>query len=169
MTPQRRDSLLSGQSTIAKKVYAAVTNDPLNSSSAMDIAQGIKNTTGAGIDIHIMRGCLDTLKRAGLIREVVSGSFRQEPVKEKKLNPTKELNPNGNSLTDRLKAVIKGDTEPMDVLASISARLRAEAKTLNKLADELDAEAIAGEERRNAENEEMARLQQLKEIIKGLR
>lgn len=164
MTPQRRDSILSGQSGIAKKVYAAITDDPQKTNSVMEIAQNINKATGAGIDIHIMRGCIDTLKRAGLIREVVAGSFRQVIVKEKEVALPK---PKTEPAADVIKMPAKA-SEPMDAIGSLSARLRAKADDLIALADELDAQAIAIEERRVADNDELTKLQQLKAILKGL-
>ncbi len=58
--------------------------------------------------------------------------------------------------------------EPMDALAAISARLRTEAAALSRMADELDAQAIAIEERRHTDNEGLSKLNQLKALLKDL-
>lgn len=168
MTPQRRDSLLAGQSGIAQKVYAAITGDPKKTNSALDIAQSIKTATGAGIDIHIMRGCLAALAKSGLVREVVPGSYRQVAVKEKKdMAVPKQEDIARAAVADVLKIPTR-QVEPMDALAAISARLRTEAAALNRAADELDAQAIAIEERRHTDNEELSKLNQLKALLKDL-
>lgn len=165
MNPQRNQSLLRGQSAIAQKVYQFITCDPGKSSSVIDIAAEMKAATGAGADIHIMRGCLAALCKAGLVREVVPGSFRQTVVKEKKdMSVVKsEL----ETVVKPITKTIKKPAEPMDRLAAISSRLRAEAEALIKIADEIDAEALAAEERRTADSKELAVLEQFKAILKG--
>lgn len=163
MTPQRRDSLLAGQSGIAQKVYAAITDNRQGASSVLDIAQTITKNTGAGVDIHVMRGCIDTLKKAGLVREVVQGSFRQVAVKEKEM-----VAPSPKPEAAEVIKMPGKPAEPMDALGSLSARLRAKANDIIKLADELDAQAIAIEERRDADRAETAKVRQLMALMKEL-
>lgn len=165
MTPQRRDSLLAGQTGIAQKVYQFITAGQTKASTTLDIAAAMKTATGAGIDIHIMRGCLAALAKAGLVREVVPGSYRQVAVKEKKEMAVPK--PKTEPTADVIKMTAK-PAEPMDALASISARLRAKGNDLIKIADDLDAQAIAIEERRDIDKAESAKLRQFMTLLKEL-
>ena len=163
MTPHRRDNILASQSGIAKKVFAAITDDRNKSSTVLDIAQTLTTMTGAGVDVHIMRGCIDTLKKAGLVREIVPGSFRQVSVKEKEMAV-----PSPKPETAEVIKMPAKSAEPMDALASISARLRAKGNDLIKLADEIDAQALAIEERRDADLAKSAKAMQIAALLKEM-
>ncbi len=120
------------------------------------------------MDIHTMRGCLARLVESGLVREVVPGRFRRVETKEK-------LNVSAQRITTlELKNVApigaefatKG--EPMELIGGISARLRAEAHSLMKIADELDAGALAMAERAQKLGDEVAAVRQIATLLKGL-
>ena len=166
MNSQRHQALLSGQTTIAQKVYQFITSDPNKASTVFEIAAAMKAATGAGADIHIMRGCLSALVKSGLAREVVPGSYRQIAAKEK--CEMAVAKPKEEAPTLSVAVGAKKSAEPMDSLAAISARLRTKAKELTSLADELDAQAIAVEERRDADRAETAKVRQLMALMKEL-
>ena len=166
MTPQRRDSLLAGQTHIAQKVYWYVTNDTTSYSGVTDIAAAMKVATGAGVDIHILRGCLAALKVSGLIRELVPGSYRRITIKEKKDSPVMKVIQNVS-----ISEAVKVDDEkltPFDRLGDLSARLRAVAGSLAQLADDIDAVAISVEDQKGTVEQELAKLRQFKNLLKEL-
>jgi hypothetical protein len=165
MTPQRRDSLLRGQTHIAQKVYQFVTDESTRSCTVLDIVSALKSETGAGMDIHILRGCINSLKAASLIREVVPGSFRRESVKEKKeATVMKAPAVPEHPATESPKV----PTEPFDRLSDIAGRLRAASNGLVKIADDIESAALAIEEGKGAREEELAKLRQIKSFLKEL-
>ncbi len=168
MQLNRSLALLQGQSTVARKVYGVLPSGVSEDFSPIDIARELKSATGAGMDIHTMRGCLARLVESGLVREVVPGRFRRVETKEK-------LNVSAQRITTlELKNVApigaefatKG--EPMELIGGISARLRAEAHSLMKIADELDAGALAMAERAQKLGDEVAAVRQIATLLKGL-
>ena len=56
----------------------------------------------------------------------------------------------------------------MDRLAAIGARLRSLSKTLLELADDIEEVALACEEKVSGNDEELAKLRQLKGLLKSL-
>ncbi|GLK92361.1 hypothetical protein GCM10008164_00970 [Achromobacter xylosoxidans] len=168
MQLNRSLALLQGQTTVARKVYAILPVGANEDYSPADIARELKSATGAGMDIHIMRGCLARLVESGLIREVVPGRFRRVETKEKvnvsaQRITTLELH---NVAPVGAESAAKG--EPMELIGGISARLRAEARALMKIADELDAGALAMAERAQKMGEEVATVRQIAALLKGL-
>ncbi|WP_146196933.1 hypothetical protein [Achromobacter pulmonis] len=164
---------------MAQKVYAVLPARASGSFTPLEIAKALKESTGASPDIHTMRGCLGRLKDAGLVKEIVPGSFRRVEVKEKESMSeqrmtTVKLRPGpiatGMSLESVAPAgaepVVKG--EPMDVIGGIAAKLRSEAKALLRIADELDAGAIVMAERAQKLTEEVATVRQIATLLKGL-
>lgn len=184
MQLSRALALLRGQTAVAQKVYAVLPAGASEDFTPADIARELKGTTGAGMDIHTMRGCLARLVDSGLVREVVPGRFRRAEVKEKEsMNVQRIATPalssglttaNGSAAgfspgaaanTGR-ELALKG--EPLEIIGGISARLRGEAKALLKIADELDAGAIAMAERAQKLTEEVATVRQIATLLKGL-
>ena len=160
MTTTRIRILENQQTGVAKKVYGAV---PIN--EAWPSRQIVMELSRQGQvrDFSIIEGCLNTLKEVGLIREVAPGHFQRikpKPTAEKETEPmtTKPLNPPTKS----------EPTEPMDRLAAIGARLRSLSKTFLELADDIEEVALAFEEKASGNDEELAKLRQLKGLLKSL-
>lgn len=158
MTPARRDQILAGQTNVARKVYEAVTADPSASSNPAQVATQLKATTGAGCDIHTLRGCLKSLKEGGLIREVVPGSFRQTQVKEQKPMSTPKAAP----------ARATSKPSAIEALGGLAAKVREAAGVLGKIADEIDTVAIGIDELSAADREELKKLRQMRDSFKSL-
>lgn len=164
MTPERMQALLTGQTSVAKKVYAALPARLNTAFTPVDIAREMKAASGASVDIHTMRGCLACLQEVGLVKEVVPGSFRRVEVKERqKMTMTKSpaqagLNP----------APAAGGLPPMEVLAGIAAKVRTAMAGLGALADEIDNAALAIEERSAASEKEVAKVKQIATLLKEL-
>lgn len=165
MTATRIRILENQQTGVAKKVYGAV---PINEAWPSKSIVAELTRQGQVRDFSIIEGCLNTLKEVGLIREAAPGYFQRvkpkpKPTVEKEAEPmtTKPLNqPTKSELTE--------PTEPMDRLAAIGARLRSLSKTFLELADDIEEVALACEEKVSGNDEELAKLRQLKGLLKSL-
>ena len=166
MTTTRIRILENQQTGVAKKVYGAV---PIN--EAWPSRQIVMELSRQGQvrDFSIIEGCLNTLKEVGLIREVAPGHFQRvkpKPIAEKEAEPmsTKPLNP-----VTPPNSSIKGEpTEPVDRLAAIGTKLRGLSQMFLELADDIDEAALAFEEKTSGNDEELAKLRQLKGLLKSL-
>jgi hypothetical protein len=157
MTATRIRILENQQTGVAKKVYGAV---PINEAWPSKSIVTELTRQGQVRDFSIVEGCLNTLKEVGLIRETAPGYFQRvkpKPTVEKEAEPmtTKPLNQPTKS----------EPTEPVDRLAAIGTELRDLSKTFLELADEA---TLAFEEKASGNDEELAKLRQLKGLLKSL-
>ena len=160
MTTTRIRILENQQTGVAKKVYGAV---PINEAWPSKQIVMELSRQGQVRDFSIIEGCLNTLKEVGLIREVAPGHFQRvkpKPIAEKEAEPmsTKPLNPPTKS----------EPTEPVDRLAAIGTKLRGLSQTFIELAEDIDEAALAFEEKTSGNDEELAKLRQLKNVLKSL-
>ena len=160
MTATRIRILENQQTGVAKKVYGAV---PINEAWPSKQIVMELSRQGQVRDFSIIEGCLNTLKEVGLIREVAPGHFQRvkpKPIAEKEAEPmsTKPLNPPTKS----------EPAEPVDRLAAIGTKLRGLSQTFLELADDIDEAALAFEEKTSGNDEELAKLRQLKGLLKSL-
>lgn len=160
MTATRIRILENQQTGVAKKVYDAV---PINEAWPSKSIVAELTRQGQVRDFSIIEGCLNTLKEVGLIKEMSPGHFQRvkpkaEPMSTKPLNPV--IPPNSS---------IKGEpTEPVDRLAAIGTKLRGLSQMFLELADDIDEAALAFEEKTSGNDEELAKLRQLKNVLKSL-
>lgn len=171
MTPGRNAALLTGQTALAQKIYAVLPAERTTAFTALRIAQAMKETTGASPDIHTMRGCLGRLKEAGLIKEVVPGSFRRIGVKEKLTMTNQGQQMISNNCHGKAPIEMPGGAKqaaPMDVLAIIAEKVRTVMAGLGALAEEIDQAAIMIEERAAADAKELAKVKQIATLLKEL-
>ena len=160
MTATRIRILENQQTGVAKKVYGAV---PINEAWPSKSIVAELTRQGQVRDFSIIEGCLNTLKEIGLIKEPSPGHFQRvkpkaEPMSTKPLNPV--IPPNSS---------IKGEsTEPVDRLAAIGTKLRGLSQIFLELADDIDEAALAFEEKTSGNDEELAKLRQLKNVLKSL-
>ena len=160
MTATRIRILENQQTGVAKKVYGAV---PINEAWPSKSIAAELTRQGQVRDFSIIEGCLNTLKEVGLIKEMSPGHFQRvkpkaEPMSTKPLNPV--IPPNSS---------IKGEsTEPVDRLAAIGTKLRGLSQMFLELADDIDEAALAFEEKTSGNDEELAKLRQLKNVLKSL-
>ena len=160
MTATRIRILENQQTGIAKKVYGAV---PINEAWPSKSIVAELTRQGQVRDFSIVEGCLNTLKEVGLIRETAPGYFQRvkpKPTVEKEAEPmtTKPLNQPTKS----------EPTEPVDRLATIGTKLRGLSKMFLELADDIDEATLAFEEKASGNDEELAKLRQLKGLLKSL-
>ncbi len=160
MTATRIRILESQQTGVAKKVYGAV---PINEAWPSKSIVAELTRQGQVRDFSIIEGCLNTLKEVGLIKEMAPGHFqrvRPKPTVEKEAEPM---------TTTPLKLPAKSEpAEPVDRLAAIGTKLRSLSKTFLELADDIDEATLAFEEKASGNDEELAKLRQLKGLLKSL-
>lgn len=158
MTATRIRILENQQTGVAKKVYGAV---PINEAWPSKSIVTELTRQGQVRDFSIVEGCLNTLKEVGLIRETAPGYFQRvkpKPTVEKEAEPM---------TTKPLNSVIP-PTEPMDRLVAIGTKLRGLSKMFLELADDIDEATLAFEEKASGNDEELAKLRQLKGLLKSL-
>ena len=168
MTATRIRILENQQTGVAKKVYGAV---PINEAWPSKSIVAELTRQGQVRDFSIVEGCLNTLKEVGLIKETAPGHFQRvkpkpKPTVEKEAEPmtTKPLNP-----VIPPNSFIKGEpTEPVDRLAAIGTKLRGLSQMFLELADDIDEATLAFEEKASGNDEELAKLRQLKGLLKSL-
>lgn len=166
MTATRIRILENQQTGIAKKVYGAVPINEAWPSKAIVVELTRQEQVR---DFSIIEGCLNTLKEVGLIKEMSPGHFQRvkpKPIAEKEAEPMsmKPLNP-----VIPPNSSIKGEpTEPVDRLAAIGTKLRGLSQMFLELADDIDEAALAFEEKTSGNDEELAKLRQLKNVLKSL-
>ena len=160
MTATRIRILENQQTGVAKKVYGAV---PINEAWPSKSIVAELTRQGQVRDFSIIEGCLNTLKEVGLIKEMAPGHFQRvkpKPTVEKEAEPmtTKPLNQPTKS----------EPTEPVDRLAAIGTKLRGLSQMFLELADDIDEATLAFEEKASGNDEELAKLRQLKGLLKSL-
>ena len=155
-----RIRILENQQTgIAKKVYGAV---PINEAWPSKSIVAELTRQGQVRDFSLVEGCLNTLKEVGLIKETAPGHFQRvkpKPTVEKEAEP----------MSTSQKTPTKSEpTEPMDRLVAIGTKLRDLSKMFLELADDIDEATLAFEEKASGNDEELAKLRQLKGLLKSL-
>lgn len=160
MTATRIRILENQQTGVAKKVYGAV---PINEAWPSKSIVAELTRQGQVRDFPIVEGCLNTLKEVGLIRETAPGHFQR--VKPK---PTTEKEAELMAATPSKPSAKSEPTEPVDRLAAIGTKLRGLSKVFLELADDIDEATLAFEEKASGNDEELAKLRQLKGLLKSL-
>ena len=159
MTATRIRILENQQTGVAKKVYGAV---PINEAWPSKSIVAELTRQGQVRDFSIIEGCLNTLKEVGLIKEMSPGHFQRvkpKPTAEKEAEP----------MTTPPKTPTKSEsTEPMDRLVAIGTKLRGLSQMFLELADDIDEATLAFEEKASGNDEELAKLRQLKGLLKSL-
>jgi hypothetical protein len=160
MTAARIRILENQQSGVAKKVYSAV---PIN--EIWPIKQIAFELQRQGIvrDLSIVEGCLNSLKDTGLIKEASPGCFqRVKPRAEPK--PAKKE----SAMATTPAAPSSQPVDPVDKLAAIATKMRGLSQMFLELADDIDEAALALDEKASGNDEELAKLRQLKGLLKSL-
>ena len=160
MTATRIRILENQQTGVAKKVYGAV---PINEAWPSKSIVAELTRQGQVRDFPIVEGCLNTLKEVGLIRETAPGYFQR--VKPK---PTTEKEAELMATTPPKPSAKSESTEPVDRLAAIGTKLRGLSQMFLELADDIDEATLAFEEKASGNDEELAKLRQLKNVLKSL-
>jgi hypothetical protein len=148
-----------------KKVYEAVP-----ASEAWTSTQIIGEISRLGYsmrDSKAIIGCLDTLKRQGLIQEPERGSFIRVEVKEtttfdKFIEETKEKTMANSKPVTQIKQ------SNLDRLISLSEKANGLAAQMKSMATELENVALEIEAEIQENSTSSQKLKQLQELLKGL-
>lgn len=151
MNPSRYRQLEAGQTSIARKVLAAVPIREAWSTAAIH-SEVVRN--GSRIDKHILEGCLSALLDSGLIKEPSHHQYQRVGV-------TLEKPPVPTPCKPTLVKTNDTPPDPLTRFASIATKLR-------QLADEIDELGLDIEAAKTDNEQELAKLRQLKDLLKGL-
>jgi len=166
MTPSRYEQLLRDQTTICRKVFEAT---PIAESwHDAAIMSGLRQA-GSNVDGGVIRGCLENLRRVGLVTEPRPRYFQRVPQPILKKAPMPAPAPENTDTTHRpatapavpnlpAKVAEPRKLSTLDRLARISLEFRA-------LADELDDIAIQADEDMKAQGQDSETLRQLQKLL----
>lgn len=164
LSATRMRILLGQQTSIAQKVFAAV---PIHDQWSSKQIAGELARTGTVRDFTIVEGCLNSLKKSSLIRELAPGQFQRNKVKEAKpeSEPQYQTTKVIMASTPALVAPNQTPKGPIDMLGDFAASLRNFSKMANSMADDLEELAMAIEEKIDGNSEELGKLRALKEAL----
>ncbi len=166
LSEARRKRMLDAQTSTAQKVYGIVPHEDVwtQQQCASELVR-----IGAAIDFKILLGCLDTLVRAGLIREVGRGRFVREQVRKRAPEVVKPIIVE-NEGEIILKTEVKKlpPIEAIDQLANIAAQIKLAGNSLLALSRQLDDVALEIEAKATKGGEDIQQLRLLRETLKGL-
>ena len=169
LTKSKVKAILSGQTVAAQKVYEAI---PVAQSWETTAIVTEVHRLGYGLDYRTIAGCINTLIRAGLAREIGKGNFIREKVKPdaEPCEPIKNVPslvsiPTGDAMLMQVKPTEK---TAIDRLLELSIKATAIAKQVQELAAEISDCAVVVETQMNTESEEIKKLRTLREVLKNL-
>lgn len=147
----------------ARKVYDSVPK--AESWDASQIIQELHRKGQSMSDMHVVRGCLNSLIACGLVLESSRGAFTRVEVKEKKSTALPDTTTQKPKESEHMAIQNSNASDakngPIDRLSGISQRLRI-------LATEIDDAAIALAEQTEKGDAETEKLRQLQAILKSL-
>lgn len=163
MSPEKHASILTGLSSIARKIYDFI--PILEEWSAVQIAAESKRK-GHNIDIVTLRGCLSSLVNSGVVKELPGGKFSRILPRPKAIAQVKRKEEDLMTKPEAAKPAPRRPTEILGQLASRVSQLAADAK---KLGSDIEAAAIEMEDQMKATSEEIEALRQLRSILNVIR
>ena len=156
MTPEKQKQKLSGQTTIAQKIFQYV---PVAEEwTPPQIGQAMTRSCGSRTDPATIVACLRALADAGLARATNRGTFQRVPVSALTPQPQKQEK---EIKVMTAPAAPKATTSAIDLLAGLAQKLRA-------VANDIDAAALAIEEGQAKNSQEAKELAQMKAQLKAL-
>lgn len=167
MTPSRYDQILRDQTSICRKVFEATPIAEAWHDAA--IMSGMRQA-GSNVEGSVIRGCLENLRRVGLVSESSPRHFQRIPKPILKKAPMSAPAPENTATTHRPVTLAAAPHLPaktaeparklstLDRLARISLEFRA-------LADELDDIAIQADEDMKAQGQDSETLKQLQKLL----
>ena len=180
MTENKFNSIFRGISEQAKKVYHAV---PIEDSwSVAQIMAELARTTGQR-DHRIVSGCLNSLKGAGLVRELPNNTWArievrakvpqaktvtanaefEPPAKETKETKETEMPPINTQPAPQKAA---SDVTPLERIGGLSQQVLTIIQSMHQLAADIEATAIEVEEQMEKIEKDTALLRQFQQLIK---
>ena len=160
MTPEKQKQKLAGQTNVAQKIFQFV---PVAEEwTAAQVSGALHRATGSRVDPKVLTGCLMTMAEAGLVRATNRGLFQRAAVSQPAPTPITPAIKKAEPMTAKTIEIAKPATaSALDLLAGI-------AKKLGDIKQELETAALAIEESAARNAEDVAKLQQLQAILKGL-
>lgn len=166
VTEARLHQLLSGQSSIARKVFVHV---PIQECwSAHDIHGAALAANATAVSAHAIRRALCELRDAGIIREPAGGKFQRDAhiLKPKSEQPMPKVAP------EIVVPIKKTDVAALDALAGLSAEVVGLAgeisARLKGLSLHIEEVALSVEVERDSNAEALNTLKQFQALLKGI-
>ena len=169
MTPAKLAKAEQAVNGIAEKVLGAT---PIQEAWSLTKIVGELKRTGCNVSIDVALGCLSTMSRSGLVKEVEPRTFQRVTAKARaplavveRVDEVKEQAP------VPAPAVAPPKTDSRDTLtklADLSAGLRGMAQQFAALATAIDDVAFEVEERIAGHAEDSKTLAQLRTLLKGI-
>ena len=164
MNQARFDILIRGLTVQARKVFDSVPNS--EAWSAQQIIGDLQRRDISMRDLHVVRGCLNSLIASGLVIEGPSGLFRREKIKVKPDEITPEhIQP---AVTEEPMATKTLTTTTKPEKSTVIEKFGGFAKRLRDLASDLETAALELEEESESRDAETAKLRQLPQLLKSL-
>ena len=165
MTPEKCNSLMQGQTAIAKKVFECVpSEEPWRT---FQIMAELKRRTGSTADMRIVQGCLRDLADSGVIRKSGSELYQRVSVVAKPVQKPEE-----KTVAAVKEVKVSANVSPIEVLGELAGEVTALAvdveKRLKKIASRIEEAALTIEQQREADSAGMEKLRQLQNLLKGL-
>lgn len=161
MNESRKQQILAGQSTTARKVFDMV---PIQEAWREGEITASLRTAGVTVaSVHVIRACLNQLKEAGLIREVAQGQFQRSSPKQPIAQPIA-------SEPTMSQVVNKPKLTPLDQLGAVAAELTIMAvefeNRIKGLAHKIEEIGLSVEEQRETESASMIKAQKIQALLK---
>jgi hypothetical protein len=179
MTESKFNSIFRGISEQAKKVYHAV---PIEDSwSVTQIMAELARTTGQR-DHRIVSGCLNSLKSAGLVRELPNNTWARIEVRTKvpqakTVTANAEFEPPAKETkepemppinTQPVPQKATANVTPLERIGGLSQQVLAIIQTMHQLAADIEAVAIEVEEQMEKIEKDTILLRQFQQFLKGM-
>jgi hypothetical protein len=165
MNAAKQQNMLTGQSSLARKVFQVV---PIQERwSAHDIFSSLMVAETTGAQFPAVRRGLGELKDAGLIREPVNGHFQRTAIT---ITPQRE-----QSMSKETKLAVattkKSEGSALDTLAVLSGEVISFAEEvgqrMKKLAARIEEVALSVEAEREVNAEALDKFKLLQSLLKG--
>ncbi|QEY62524.1 hypothetical protein FXN65_10720 [Metapseudomonas lalkuanensis] len=165
MTPAKHECLMQGQSGIAKKVYECV---PIAESwSSFQVMTAMRNLTGSTPDSRIVSGCLSTLVDSGLVKKIGRDQYQRIPVEQKQKSEEPKMSAPAKKQPEVSAAPARKAT-PLEMLGELAGEIVGMAEHMKRLATRVEDVALAVEQERESNSENLEKLRQLQAILKSL-
>ncbi|HBO5513411.1 hypothetical protein AO910_13320 [Pseudomonas aeruginosa] len=164
MTPAKQESLMQGQTGIAKKVYECVPiSEPWRS---FQVLTALRNMTGSTPDVRIVQGCLRDLVDSGLIRRTGTDHYQRIQVEKKSKPQEPKMGEPAKKIETQPEP--KRSASPLEMLGELATEIVGMAEHMKRLAARIEDVALAVEQERESNAKSMESYRQLKALLKSL-
>lgn len=167
LSPSRFQQLWTGTTITARKVYDAV---PMQDSWPISKIFGELARTGINLSYPTVSGCLDSLRKDGLIKESKDG-FRRAPVRQLAAladvaipSTIKEVSMPASQNT----AAPVSKHDPIEALGEVTQRLAAISAELQSLANAVTEAALDAQAKLEQNEESLKKFEQLRTVLAAI-